>query len=491
MDYTNVKTVAIIGAGVAGLSTARSLTARGLQCTLFERNKKLGGVWSDGYLNFGVQVQKELYEFPDWPLPEGTEDFTKGPVVQAYLEDFARHFGIFDAIRFGVEVERVSQTGEIWEVTFKQGNEVESATFDLVVVCIGLYSNKPSIPEFPNQSAFGGEVIHNSLLKSEEQLRGKRVVVVGYGKSATDAAVEAANHGTESHIVFRKVHWPIPQKLAGILPFKWGLLHRMNIALIPPYQTTSSLSNAIHGLGKPLVWFYWRLVETLLRFQCRLGSKFGTRISLVPEERIEIGAFNEATMVPRPDFFRLSRNGGIDLHKTSVRGFTASGVTLDNGDHIDADMVILATGWETDFSFLDSTVREKLDFEDDGFYLYRHMLHPDVPGLAFVGRASSISSILTYCLQAHWLGQLVTGEQALPDQSVMTQNIEEMKAWKRSWIPFSGARSARLIAHTQNYHDEILRDIKINPYRKKGLFAPLKELIFPYQPSDYAEIFKS
>ena len=115
MDYTNVQTVAIIGAGVAGLSTARSLTARGLQCTLFERNKKLGGVWSDGYLNFGVQVQKELYEFPDWPLPEGTEDFTKGPVVQAYLEDFARRFGIFDAIRFGVEVERVSQTGEIWD----------------------------------------------------------------------------------------------------------------------------------------------------------------------------------------------------------------------------------------------------------------------------------------------------------------------------------------------------------------------------------------
>ena len=73
----------------------------------------------------------------------------------------------------------------------------------------------------------------------------------------------------------------------------------------------------------------------------------------------------------------------------------------------------------------------------------------------------------------------------------MKQNVEEMKAWKRSWIPFSGARSARLIAHTQNYHDEIMRDMQLDPYRKKGLFAPLKELIFPYQPGDYAEVFES
>ena len=47
----------------------------------------------------------------------------------------------------------------------------------------------------------------------------------------------------------------------------------------------------------------------------------------------------------------------------------------------------------------------------------------------------------------------------------MTRNIEEMKAWKRAWIPFSPARSARLIAHTQLYHDELLRDLGISPMR--------------------------
>ena len=71
----------------------------------------------------------------------------------------------------------------------------------------------------------------------------------------------------------------------------------------------------------------------------------------------------------------------------------------------------------------------------------------------------------------------------------MQGNIEEMKTWKQSWMPFSSARSARLIAHTQHYHDELLKDIGENPLRKTGFFAPIKELIFPYEPKDYADVF--
>jgi hypothetical protein len=63
-----------------------------------------------------------------------------------------------------------------------------------------------------------------------------------------------------------------------------------------------------------------------------------------------------------------------------------------------------------------------------------------------------------------------------------------MKIWKQSWMPYSASRSARLIAHTQHYHDELMRDTGGNPLRKTGLLAPLKELIFPYESKDYAEI---
>ena len=79
MTLQDVKRVGIIGAGVAGLATAKALLAEGLDCTVFERAERLGGVWADGYSNFGVQVQKELYEFPDWPLPSDTPNFTPWP----------------------------------------------------------------------------------------------------------------------------------------------------------------------------------------------------------------------------------------------------------------------------------------------------------------------------------------------------------------------------------------------------------------------------
>ncbi len=491
MDASKIRSVAVVGAGVAGLATARTVIARGLECTVFERSGVPGGVWSDGYSNFGLQVQSELYEFPDWPLPEGTPDFTPGPVIQKYLADFADHFAITPRIRFETEVVRIAERdgpGSGWTITSRQNGEESRDDFDLVVVCIGLYSNRPNMPEFPGQEDFGGEIMHISGLDARDRVAGKRVAVLGYGKSATDAALESAEVAAQTHIILREPHWPLPPKLAGILPFKWGMLNRLASALIPPYQRPTPFERAVHGLGKPLVWFYWRLVEALLFFQCRLGSRFGTRVSLVPEKPIEVDAFGESTMLPRPDFFRLVRRGAIEAHRTGVAEYTPTGLRLADGATLDIDVMVLATGWTADFGFLSDDVWHRLGAEDDGFYLYRNMMHPDVPGLVFIGRASTISSILTYSLQACWLGELLDGRVSLPSAEDMTRDIDEMKAWKRSWMPFSPARSARLIVHMLHYHDELLRDFGASPWRKTGAFAPLKELIAPYEPRDYAAV---
>ena len=483
--------VAIIGAGVAGLCTARQLIAEGFDCTLFERNNEIGGVWSDGYLNFGVQVQRELYEFPDWPLPEDTPNFTPGPIIQEYLKTYADHFDISPKIRFNTQVTRLTEAGAPhgrWEVTAKNNDDVNREIFDRVVICIGLYSNLPNMPEFPGREEFQGKVMHNSGLKSADQLKGRRVAVIGYGKSASDAALESASTALETHIVFREPHWPIPRKLAGILPFKWGLLNRLCSTLIPPYQKMTSVEKTVHNIGKPMAWFYWRIVEALFYFQCRLGSNFGSRVSLVPRLAVEIDAFGESTQVPKAEFFRLARSGEIKLHRTTINKYTADGLQLTNGELLDVNLVILATGWQTDFSFIDPDVWSRLSPEEDGFYLYRHIMNPNVPGLFFVGRASTVSSITTYSLQARWLAAVLTRQIKLPSDATIGRDIEEMREWKQSWMPFSPARSARLIAHTQHYHDELLKDLGTSPLRKTGFFAPLKELIFPYEPKDYADV---
>lgn len=492
MSWGSVQTVAVIGAGVSGISTAKMLIREGYDCTVFERRSDLGGVWADGYLNFGVQVQKELYEFPDWPLPAETPHFTPGPVFQRYLSDYCDEFGVRSRIRFNTEVTRLAprdggRSG--WVLTLRNGTHDSKADFDLVVICIGTFSNQPYIPEFPDQEKFQGVVIHNSQLKSPDQIADQRVAIVGYGKGATDAALEAAKVATQTTLIFRMPRWPIPRKLAGVLPFKWGLLHRLTGVLLPLYQQPSSLERVVHSLGAPLVWLYWRITELLIYFQCRLGKAFGTRASLAPPMPIELSGFDHTTMVPRPEFYRLVRKGVINACRGEIATLTESGITLENGEQLEVDIVILATGWRTDYSFLGEEQLHKLNIEQDGFYLYRHMINPDLPNLVFLGcNAVTYEAIVTYNLQARWLAELLNGRHRLPERDEMIQNIEEMKRWKRSWMLASPGRGAMIGPHQLHYHDELLRDFGANPKRKKGLFAPLMELIGPYESKDYATI---
>jgi dimethylaniline monooxygenase (N-oxide forming) len=491
VNFQNVKRVGIVGAGVAGLATAKTLLAEGHDCIIYERGERLGGVWADGYSNFGVQAQKELYQFPDWLLPEGTPNFTPGPVFQQYLEDYADYFEIRAHIHLKARVLELSpRVDDVpgWTVSVEEDGETRRHDFDLVVIATGLYSSSPNMPDFPGQNDFQGDVLHISQVKTRAPLEGKRVAVIGYGKSATDAALEAAAVAKEVHLVFREAHWPVPRNLAGILPFKWGMLSRMTGALIRPYLRPSPVERWLHRVGTPLVWIFWRLVELLLYFQCRLRTKIANGKNLVPSKPVEIDSFGESTMVPRPELYRLIHEGRIAAHRTEITAFTQDGISLQDGDTLAVDCVVFGTGWKNDYSFLPKETREAFAMDEDGFYLYRHMLHPDLPNLAFIGRASTFLSVLTYCLQARWLSELIAGRHTVPDRESMLAEIAQLKVWKRGWMPFSASRGARLLLHSLHYHDELLEDFGANPLRKRGIFAPLKELFVPYQPSDYRSV---
>lgn len=149
--------IGIIGAGVAGLAAARRLMTSGHHCVLYDRNETPGGVWADGYLNFGVQVHKELYQFPDWPPPAGTPDFTPGIEFQRCLEGFAAHFGIREHIRtscrvLSVEPHEDGQRG--WTVVSEQDSVKTRERVDVLVVATGLYSETPLMPSVPGLDRF-------------------------------------------------------------------------------------------------------------------------------------------------------------------------------------------------------------------------------------------------------------------------------------------------------------------------------------------------
>ena len=162
-------------------------------------------------------------------------------------------------------------------------------------------------------------------------------------------------------------------------------------------------------------------------------------------------------------------------------------VTLADGSTLEADVVICATGFEQNYSiFTDPDTVRDLEIQSDGMYLYRYILPHKVANLAFIGHTAAISNISSYGLQAEWLARKWTGKLAAsaqrPSAESMQQEIEAHKEWARSWMPESSTRGMNVLLHQTHYHDQLLKDMGLNPHRKSNV---LSEYLMPYEPADY------
>jgi dimethylaniline monooxygenase (N-oxide forming) len=103
--------IAIIGAGFAGLTTARHLRDFGHDVTVFEKVHDVGGVWSTTRLYPGVSTQngKDTYHLSDFPMPKHYPEWPSGQQVQAYLNAYANHFGLNPLIRLSTPVTHAAQ----------------------------------------------------------------------------------------------------------------------------------------------------------------------------------------------------------------------------------------------------------------------------------------------------------------------------------------------------------------------------------------------
>ena len=144
---------------MAGLQTIRSLRAKGFDVKVFEQDARVGGVWRENYVNFGVQVPKQLYEFLDFPFNLPWGQYPTGPETQQYIEDYVDHFQLRDAIETGTQVESVSPKDSRWVIKTQSDGSSKEKTFDYCVIATGLYSKtKLFMPEIPNKEKFQGKV---------------------------------------------------------------------------------------------------------------------------------------------------------------------------------------------------------------------------------------------------------------------------------------------------------------------------------------------
>ncbi|WP_428699841.1 flavin-containing monooxygenase [Stappia sp.] len=485
----NRKRVCVIGAGVSGLASARAFRDKGHEVTVLERSQELGGVWapSRSYPGIRTQSPKDLYRYTGLAMSKDFPEWPSGAQVHAYLTEFAGRFDLLPLIRFGRSVSAMHRrAGGGWdlEVEGQDGTRAREG-FDFVVVASGTFTD-PNRLHHPGEEAFldgGGRILHSSEYTDPALVRGRKVVVLGFSKSATDVAVNAVKEGAEEvAIVYLEPVWRVPYRFGGLVNFKHILYCRASECMFPPWGE-GRVARMVRALAKPLVWANWRGLETLLTTQFGL-KRLGMRPSQPIESTISCGL-----PIATEGFFELVKKGKIRAVQGTFERYGDGEVVLSGGERIALDLAIQAVGWKLGVPYLDEATREALVAPDGQYRLYRLIVNPDVPDLGFVGFNSSFATVLTSDIAAQWLVRYADGKlESQPDAGEMTRWIEEHMAWRQSVRPAARVYGGLCSAPYHFRHlDELLADIGARERRRN----PLAETFRPPDAEAYGRFLES
>ena len=468
------KNVAIIGAGVSGLSAAKAFKEIGHSITVFERSHDLGGVWEPTRSYPGIQTQspKDLYRYTDKPMPDEYPEWPEGAQVHAYLDDYAGDHQLREHIQFETEIKSMDRhangkAGWTLKVS-KRGAKAKAINFDFVVVCTGQFSEK-NILTHPGQDKFveaGGQVMHSSDYNDSKIVKDKDVVVLGFSKSATDIAVNAVNSGAKSvTVVYRESVWRIPYFIGGLVNFKNILYIRKQENMFQGWDL-SGFDRFKYAIAAPFIWANWRGLEALLSIQLKLG-----KTGLKPKTRIE-DEISCSVPVVTPNLFNLIAEGKIKTIQGTFENYQPGKINLSNGDSIPADIALLAVGWKLGVPFLAQKYQDKLIESDGQYRLYRLIANPDLPDMGFVGFNSSFCTVLNAEMAANWLVRYADNMlDNQPSAENMTENIEMMLDWKRHKRPAAKVYGGLCAAPFHFKHfDELIADMGATT-RKRNLIA--------------------
>ena len=201
----------IIGAGPVGLGMAKALKDAAIDYDQVDADNDVGGNWKHGvYTTAHIISSRKTTEYIDFPMPEDYPDFPSRLQMYEYLRSYAETFDLRENIEFETKVVKVLPLeSELWEIELESG---EKRIYKGVMVCNGHHWHR-RFPEYEGE--FAGEYFHSKDYKNPNQLKGKRVLIIGGGNSACDVASEAARVGKSCDLSLRRGYWFLPKTLFG------------------------------------------------------------------------------------------------------------------------------------------------------------------------------------------------------------------------------------------------------------------------------------
>jgi cation diffusion facilitator CzcD-associated flavoprotein CzcO len=489
--------VAIIGAGFSGLTTAKTLRDLGHECVVLEKCADVGGVWSAERRYPGLQTQntKETYCLSDLAMPKRYGQWPEGREVQEYLESYVTKNKMQDLLRLNAEVVDVSRKGslngsspsQLWTVKTKDGEIVEA---EHVVVCTGIF-NAVDVPAYAGAKDFkaaGGRICHTSEINGFEEVRGKNVLVVGYGKSACDVACTVARDdalgAASTTLVARRLIWKVPRRIAG-LTYKWLLLTRMGEALFEYMRPANPIESFFHHtrIGKVVRNSLMDSLEWVIKTQLGLPA-----LGLVPNLPFETVAQSTISLAT-VGFYEKVRKGLLTVRRDCVIEEVTQKdgrwvANLSDGASLPVDVIVCGTGFEQKPpSFLPSEIQQRLTDERGYWMLYRHIKPFDVPGLTFNGFGSSLFGATSSEASALWIGAyLQKGEVMLPSEEKQKTIVKQKLDWLDVRCQSKHSLGCNVVPFSMHTIDEVLDEANVNI----GMLTRLMQWVFPIRPTSYA-----
>ncbi|ORY68280.1 uncharacterized protein BCR38DRAFT_463832 [Pseudomassariella vexata] len=445
------KQVAVIGAGISGITSAGHLLRHGLKVVLFERSSIAGGVWHydprsaleppypnekpptpDGY-GSGVNGTKyqsleandnfettSLAHAPPSPCYKGlrnnvptslmrstlmswspgTEEFVSQDLIEKYIQDLALHTGVQEHILYDMSVESVAKSTNSsapkWTIRTRTLRKTGSAPeflarqwddFDAVVVASGHY-HEPRIPDLPGLSAWKQKFPDNVMHSKQ----------------------------------YRKP----------------DVFKDKTVLIIGAGVSSLDIARELGSVAKKT-------------YQSVRGGSFDLPATLLPENAERVGKIEKFVLNESADTTSSPRPGEVVLKDGRVL--------------TDIDVIILGTGYLTSYPFLGPTLQspyteaesadDKVIITSDG--CVTHNLHHDIfyipdPSLLFVGVPYHVSTFSFFDFQAEVVARVLSGKARLPSQEVMRSTYE-----KRKMDVVGGSKNFHsLLLRETEYIDEIL-----------------------------------
>lgn len=347
----------VVGAGPGGLAVAAMMQRGGVETVVVDRADAVGSAWRGHYERLHLHTVRWLSNLPGFRIPRRYGKWVARDDVVRYLESYAVHHNL--EVRLTTEITRIDRDGEQYVLRSPQGDL--SAAY--VVVATG-YNNSPDLPAWPGAGDFTGELLHAASYRNATPYIGKDVLVVGSGNTGAEIALDLVESGARSvrisvrtppHIVFRQQN--------GIANPTLGVLMRH----LPPravdtvarrLRTLTIGDLTEYGLATPTDGLYERVLR------------------------------EEAIPIVDIGFIDTLKAGKVSV-VAAVVGFAGDRVLLADGDALQVDAVVAATGYRTNLAPLVGPLGV---LDDNGRPSVRGgRTNPAAPNLWFTGFTNPIS----------------------------------------------------------------------------------------------------